>query len=488
MEPNKRRRVTGKQAPMEGLNTRDTRNALQTLIRDKWVAQEMAARNLRGKEQRQRLRVEFNSLPNKSAVLGGMLGQVPQNLRAAACALSASWTTETPIVQEPALYSYRGSGTMFRYSGSWSKIEDASISLQLTDQNPQSIDEVCRLLRSNAEVLRLWSDFQEFVGDLQQRFRLDRTTAALELHCQVSLERKQAAVHLHLMWDSRKSVSMNKGDIVFRGAQPHMSVDCTQARGRSCRRAWDQGHYYLQCPKLGGIYMKTTAACYTCFGVSPEWVTSLWQSCKITKETAEKEYVKCKKHVRAYLDNVKYHTQCVRAEAVAERQAAALRDLQPLMKEPVRIEQVDSLFLPQFGQPMFRRKFLVLTGPTRLGKTIYGRGLLGHDVTLELNCSGVLHPDLREYDPLRHKAILFDEASCEMVLAHRKLFQGPVEEVTLAHSSTNMYSYAVFVYGVAMLITSNSWRRELQDCTPEDQEWLRGNSICVDCAAPLYKP
>ena len=488
MEPNKRRRLCGKQAPIEGLNTRDTRNALQTFIRDRWVAQQMTARNLRGHEQRQRLRVEFSSKPDKSAVLEGMRDQVPQNLRrAAARSLLASWTIETPIVQEPVLLSYRGCGTMFRYSGSWSKIEDASITLLLTDQKP-SIDEVCHLLRANAEVLRLWSDFQDFVKDLQRRFHLDRATAALELHSQVSLERKQAAVHLHLMRDSRKSVSMGKGDVVFRGAPPHMSVDCAQARGRSCRKAWDQGHYDLQCPKIGAIYMTTTAACYTCFGVSPEWVTSLWQSCKITKETAEKEYVKCKKHVRAYLENVKFHTQCVRADAVAERQAAALRDLQPFMRDPIRIQQVESDFLPQFRRPMFRRKFLVLTGPTRLGKTIYGRGLFGHDATMELNCSGVLHPDLREYDPLRHKAILFDEACCQMVLAHRKLFQGPVEEVSLAHSSTNMYSYSVFVYGVAMLITSNSWRTELQDCSPEDQEWLRGNSICIDCDVPLYKP
>ena len=227
MEPNKRRRLCGKQAPIEGLNTRDTRNALQTFIRDRWVAQQMTARNLRGHEQRQRLRVEFSSKPDKSAVLEGMRDQVPQNLRAAARSLLASWTIETPIVQEPVLLSYRGCGTMFRYSGSWSKIEDASITLLLTDQKP-SIDEVCQLLRANAEVLRLWSDFQDFVKDLQRRFHLDRATAALELHSQVSLERKQAAVHLHLMWDSRKSVSTGKGDVVFRG--PHVCGLCAGSR------------------------------------------------------------------------------------------------------------------------------------------------------------------------------------------------------------------------------------------------------------------
>ena len=58
---------------------------------------------------------------------------------------------------------------MFCYSGSWSKIEDASITLLLTDQKP-SIDEVCQLLRANAEVLRLWSDFSDFVKNLRVAF------------------------------------------------------------------------------------------------------------------------------------------------------------------------------------------------------------------------------------------------------------------------------------------------------------------------------
>ena len=39
-------------------------------------------------------------------------------------------------------------------------------------------------------------------------------------------------------------------------------------------------------------------------------------------------------------------------------------------------------FCAHFRRPMCRRKFLVLTGPTRLGKTIYGRGAFGHDILL----------------------------------------------------------------------------------------------------------
>jgi hypothetical protein len=233
--------------------------------------------------------------------------------------------------------------------------------------------------------------------------------------------------------------------------------------------------------------MSTSCACYTCFPVSPEWITALWQGCKITKNTAEQEYVKCKKNIRAYIDNVSYHTQYVRSEAVAERKAAAVQQLQPLMREAIRIEVVESEFLPQFTRPSFRRKFLVLSGPTQVGKTVYARSLFGHEATLELNCSGVLQPDLRAFDPLRHKCIIFDEGSTAMVLAQKKLFQGPAEEVALGHSATNMYAYNVFVYGVAMVVTSNTWPEEMASLRPCDRDWIEGNSVCVRCMSLLYK-
>ena len=71
-------------------------------------------------------------------------------------------------------------------------------------------------------------------------------------------------------------MTLPKPSLVFRGAVPHQSVECKQARGKASRKAYDQGHYYLQVPKLGG-HMSTTAACYVCFPVAPDWITNLWQ-------------------------------------------------------------------------------------------------------------------------------------------------------------------------------------------------------------------
>ncbi|CAE7510291.1 unnamed protein product [Symbiodinium natans] len=348
------------------------------------------------------------------------------------------------------------------------------------------IADICRLLQDNVEVASLWDEFQRFAQQLRQS-KLDRMTLACELHTAVSLEKLVPSIHFHLMFDSRQTVTLPKPSLLFRGAVPHQSVECKQARGKACRKAYDQGHYYLQVPKIGSIHMTTTAPAFTTFPIAPDWITNLWQACKITEQVAEKEYLRCKKHVKAYFDNMKFHAQCMQTEAVAARKAQALLDLQPLMKTAVVLEQVQRDFLPQFARPMFRRSFLVLTGPTRLGKTIYARSLFGHRQTLELNCCGVSQPDLRGFNPLVHRAILYDEGSADMVLRNRRLFQGSTEEVTLAHSGTNLFTYSVYVYNVAMILTSNSWLRELEELQSEEREWLEGNSICIDCKQPLYE-
>ncbi|CAK9030607.1 unnamed protein product [Durusdinium trenchii] len=487
----KRRRLMGKQPAPEGQNNRDARNVLTTWLRDRWVASRMSREGLTGHAVRNTLRLAFNALApeDKAAWLRLRLeADFPVHFRAAASALLSLWQSERPIVEETRVPAcYRGNGTMFRYSGSFSKIVDAETSALLAAGQAETIPDVCAKLRGHPQLCALWDEFTAFFERLQASFHLDRWTLALELHCKVSVQTQVPSIHFHAMFDSRKPVILPKSALDFRGAGPHISVDAPHARGRACKRAYDQGHFYLQVPKIGGIFMRTNSPAYDAFAVTPEWITSLWQTCKITKDTAEKEYIRAKKHVRAYVDNVHYHSQCERAQAVAEKKAQALGELQLLKKEAVRIDAVDADFLPQFNSLAFRRKFLVLDGPTRLGKTIYASSLAGEANTLEVNCANVSEPDLRAFDPLRHKAIVFDEGSPAMVIAHKKLFQGGVEEVSMSHSSTNMYSYKVWVYNCMLILTSNKWREEAAAMDQADQSWLAQNSVLVICERPLYR-
>ncbi|CAL1129654.1 unnamed protein product [Cladocopium goreaui] len=482
------------------------RKQLLIWLRDKWAAQRMAARNEHGHAKRQRWRASF-AQADRPQILRDMLPQIPVKFARAARDLLAGWHVEEPIVNEPSPQAYKGTGTMFRYSGSFSMIEHHP-SLDLLAAGPSvDIDLLSAGLRNAPQVLAIWDDFQSWMTELGNKYRFERVSTALELHTEVTLQRRVPSIHLHMMFDTRDSAAMRAlapylpgpctrmlrpgrqvhlsgQSLAFRGCKPHISLDSSQARGRSVRRALDQGHFYLQVEKKGSIFRQTTCQTFT---VSPDWVTGLWQGDKINKECAEQHYVQCKRNIRAYCENLKYHGQKQRELYIQQQQAAAAELLRPLQKEPVELPEVTQLFLPQFTRPMHRRKFLVLNGPTRLGKTVYARSLFGADHTYETNCSGVLEPDMREYDVLRHRCVVFDEASVHLVLKHKKLFQAPPAEISLGHSATGMYVYRIWVWNVALIVTSNVWTTELEQLAAEDREWLEGNAILIQCSQPLYR-
>ena len=105
-----------------------------------------------------------------------------------------------------------------------------------------------------------------------------------------------------------------------------------------------------------------------------------------------------------------------------------------------------------------RRKFLVLDGPSRLGKTMYVKSLFGSDKTLELNCAGEADPQLQDFKHTQHKCVLFDEADPGMVSKYRKVFQCPNSVIQLGQSKTGCFSYPVYLNDCLLVICCNHWR------------------------------
>ena len=87
-----------------------------------------------------------------------------------------------------------------------------------------------------------------------------------------------------------------------------------------------------------------------------------------------------------------------------------------------------------------------------------------------------------------HNGILFDEASCTMVLQQEKLFQAPPTPVRLGCSTTNCHAYDVFISGVGLMSASNTCLADLAALKRvEDRQWLVQNSIVVDVgSSPLW--
>ena len=72
-------------------------------------------------------------------------------------------------------------------------------------------------------------------------------------------------------------------------------------------------------------------------------------------------------------------------------------------------------FLAQFDEHRGRYKFMVIEGESCTGKSYFVRWMMGDpNLVLETNCASTPEPDLREYCPLKHKAVLF----CQLLTNH----------------------------------------------------------------------
>jgi len=480
-------------------------------LRDVWVRERMAAEgnvadhkdpnSSKFTVRRARARRDWKktSKEQKSEVLASLLSstQLPHGLARYGQELQKEWATgnEHGEISEK-LRTYKGSGTMMTYQGPWSCIEHAAASDKLQGvsydelgkyQKQLLTQELCGMMRESKQCQSLWSRFQEHVNGVRQKYALKRSSCAMELNMETTVQTGVPHIHFHWMFDCLgQTVKITNNRLSFESVLPYKSTESARARGRSCKKAFDQGHYYLMVPKVSGVFRLATHQANKEYPVSAEWVTSLWQQDKITAEVAMAQYIETKRHVQKYLENLQYQERAYKNLELQRQKDLVTAQLAQKLLKPKIIPAVQQHFLPQFQSAQFRRKFLILDGPSRMGKTLYASQLHGPKCTLEVNCANTLEPDLRTYDPTVHKTILFDEGSSQMVLRHKKLFQGPHCDVAMASSNTNCYSYNVWVYGCYLVITSNRWKTEVEQLPRCDSDWLEANSVYVYVSEPLY--
>ena len=102
-----------------------------------------------------------------------------------------------------------------------------------------------------------------------------------------------------------------------------------------------------------------------------------------------------------------------------------------------------------------RAKFLILEGPSRFGKTRFACDLFGANQTCVINCQGVQQPYLARYDAARHKAIVLDEPSAELVGRCKVFLQAGLDGCELYQSATQRYTRWYCVFNVPLIICTN---------------------------------
>ena len=143
-------------------------------------------------------------------------------------------------------------------------------------------------------------------------------------------------------------------------------------------------------------------------------------------------------------------------------------------------------FHNQFKKPQHRYKFLVVSGPSRVGKTASARSLCEPGLqTSELNCSSGAEPDLKAYRFRRHGLILHDEIEAEQVAAQRKLSTGAGDTSAAGLQRDEVPQLrGLRVEEVGPRPQQLAPLLELE-CAPE-RDWLRANSIGVDVVDSMW--
>ena len=203
----------------------------------------------------------------------------------------------------------------------------------------------------------------------------------------------------------------------------------------------------------------------------------------------KKEYLKCCNNVANNQRNVDYLDQQLKLAIFRMTIDIISRKVKGEQKPFRKIDIFEKEFAPQFEDYLSRYKFFVMEGRSRTGKSSWAFWLKGDpSKVFYVNCANCREPDLRKFNWLKHKIILLDEASPEMVIKQKLLMQCPPCLVKLGQSSTNCHAYDVFVSGIMMIICSNTWEEDVESMKKKgDRDWILENQVYYNThSEPLF--
>ena len=370
---------------------------------------------------------------------------------------------------------------LLTYQGSWGVLDLSSQPVQ-AGCTPADLVPV---LTSSPSVLKLWQaaklDLKRMCDDAKAQY----FAMSLELCTRTWEEEQSIRVHFHVCLRNSTTPLMLGEGVSFR----LLGTDGFMQRGvlgKNYTRAKDWApFYYCACLKIGVLMQLMNRKANVDYLVSEQWIWNLLQGGKITTAAAKVEFTNCTKNVIRNLQNLEAYAR-ERIAAKLRQKLEATETILQMGRAPFRKLTAVEDWLRTFDSVKERRRFLVLDGPSCLGKTQFVTSLVPYGCALQLNCAGLEAPPLRIFDHEQHRLILFDEAQPHMIAKHRRLFQCPNIPVVLGSSPTNTMTYEVYVNDTRLVICSNSWSCELRRMPAEDAAWVAANQVLVTVETPLW--
>jgi len=350
-----------------------------------------------------------------------------------------------------------------------------------------TLDELVAFLRSNKELRDLWDKIRDHGQDCLRLAGGSDVAISFEICADTWEQQQHLRLHVHCFVLSVTGYMIVSTSNLFNLSGVAPSISSTDPEGNSVkgRNLWSGFFYCSLPPKKGTICCDSTKAPFTGFQVNPNWIMCYVQGGKLHRADARKLLVRCGTATRLIkeLDTTDMELE---REAIEIAQAQVNHLLGAVEKPPKAYPKVQA-FLDQFKMPRHRYKFLVLSGPSRLGKTAFARTLCDTGLmTLEIDCAGGLEPDMRAYRLRKHGLVLFDEIKADQVAAQRKLFQAGSSEVQMGCSAANCHSYPVYVWRKKLVLAGNDWHESVASLPPDDKDWIKCNCIVLDVTEQMW--
>ena len=374
---------------------------------------------------------------------------------------------------------------LLTYNGPWGKMPDDYVKSGTNEAG------LVEQLKRDGRLNTLWAAFRGFVDALMKDVSVTSWAASMEL-CTTTYEKGEGVrVHLHLALKSEvRKLDVTPTRLAFRDGKPFVRLSVP---GLSNRGAGGWSHiYYCLCPKRGVIYQAGNCVPFSDFPVRGDWPFTLLQAGKMNQSDCREEIIRAGRGIVRLLTDFERYTQALEELRIEKRMNEYAVELAKTQLKCVTLQQVEE-WKKAATQPFQRRKkFLVLEGPSGLGKTEFIKDLFGAEKVLELNCGSCGDVvNLRQFKPGQHVCVLFDEASAHLVLNNRKVFQAPPGWIELGHSPTGRDVYKVFLGDTVLALNSNKWTEELERIagkSPSDHAWLVKNAVRVEVTANMFIP
>lgn len=354
--------------------------------------------------------------------------------------------------------------------------------------------------------MKLLEEVKTWAQELKDTKFLQCVAASLEVCPREWQQNQRIKLHVHLFFQGKSTICIyddeRSSSWFFKGSRPtflnsgslndlydvnrgNPSASKAVKQMRCRKQAPKAAMYYLCCPKKGSVGHWTSHQPWEDFVVPPSLITQLVALKKMTFEAARREFYNTATDVKKYLDNLKTMEKEESEKKLVALKAKAKEALFAGRKRRKRIVDVER-WLAEGKKLKDRYSFLVLDGPSKMGKTAFCEALVGPDALFQVNCERAIEPDLREKHPVHHTGILFDEGTPQMVMNCKRLFQAAPSAYTLGQSASNCNAYQVWVHQNRMMITSNKWKEDLKKLAQEDQDWIQENSVYVAVTEKLY--